>query len=146
MPNRAEPDDVDRLFALLEPVPAPDDLAERALASLAACEARRRRRMLLVALPCYAVMLLLLMLVSFALGRAIAVHGAGAVLALVLADPATVRAAPEDLLLAVAEHVPWGLVIALVLAGYALARCLQLVVNILGAPRTGQLKTGARHG
>jgi len=141
-----EPDEVDRLFALLEPIPAPADMLDRALGEAVARQARSRRRIVAVAVPGYASILLALAILSFALGRAVAGYGAGAILAVVTADPRAVVAAPADVLLAVTENLPWGLVAAVLITVVALARCTQLLTAVLAAPRSAPLKTGARHG
>jgi hypothetical protein len=144
--NLDEPDDVDRLFAKLEPIAAPMDTLERALAGLDARMARRRRRILAGATAGSAVVLLALSALSFALGRAIVGYGAGAVIGLVLADPRALTVAPADVLLAVAEQLPWGLVAAVACAGIILARCVRIVAATLTAPGEDVLRTEAQHG
>lgn len=146
MPIRDESDDVDRFFAALESLPAPANLLERALTEAAAREERRRLRILCFAIPGYAAILLALMLLSFALGRTIASYGAGAILALVVADPRAVLIAPDDLVLAVVENLPFGLVAALAVTTIVLAWCVQLAAGVLGAPRSRPMKARARHG
>lgn len=141
-----EPDEVDRLFALLEAIPAPADMLDGALAEGIARQARRRRRIVALVVTGYAALLMTLALLSFALGRAIARYGAGAILAAVTADPRAVVVAPADVLLAVTERLPWGLVAAVLITVVLLARCTQLLAAALAAPRSGALKTGARHG
>ncbi|GEM_PF-5578109 len=140
-----EPDAIDRLFALLDPIPLPSDLLDRALAEAVARQARRRRRIVAFAVPGYAAIVLALAILSFALGRAIAGYGAGAILAVVTADPRAVVAAPADVLLAVTENLPWGLVAAVLVTSVVLARCTLLLTAVLAAPPSGALKTGARH-
>ena len=146
MATREEPDDVDRLFAMLEPIAAPADAMERAQAGVIARQERQRRRVLTFAAAGSAVILLALTVLSFALGRAIASYGAGAVIGLVLADPRALTVAPDDVVLAVTEQLPWGLVAAVACAGVVLGRCVQIVAAAITAPGLDVLRTEARHG
>lgn len=146
MASRDEPDDVDRLFSMLEPIAAPTDVLERALAGAIARQEQRRRRVLTGAAAGSTVILLVLTVLSFALGRAIASYGAGAVIMLVLADPRALTIAPADVLLAVTEQLPWGLVAAVACAGIILGRCVRIVAAALTAPGVDVLTPESHHG
>ena len=146
MATHDAPDDIDRLFACLQSVAPPADLLARALAEASDRQERRRRRVLACAVPCFAGALLTLIVVSFALGRAAADHGTGAILALVVADPRAVLVAPDDLLLAVVENLPLALVAALASLVTALAWGTPVMGGVVGAPRARPSSTGARHG
>jgi hypothetical protein len=119
-------DDVDRLFARLEPIAPPDALVARAIAE---SEARQARRRLWLAIPCYCGALLVIAVVSFLLGRALVFAGAGDLLSMAVEDPATVTDAPLDYAQALAEAFSWGHLAVLVLACGALAWFARLVAG-----------------
>jgi hypothetical protein len=119
-------DDVDRLFAQLEPVTPPDALVARAIAEM---EARKARRALVFAVPFYCGVLLVIAVVSFMFGRALVFAGTGDLLSMALQDPATVTDAPVDYVEAVAEALSWGHLIVLTLACGTLAWCARLVAG-----------------
>jgi hypothetical protein len=107
-------DDVDILFARLEPVAVPVDLRARVLAG---AQARSNRRHL-IGYVLLTVSIAVAAFLSFSIGQQLRVSGA---LALVdfLTDVELLSAAPVEVLLALTELVPWHLA-ALVAAALAM--------------------------
>lgn len=133
MGDHGMPDDVDRLFLRLEAPPLPAAFLDRTVAL--AAERRRRRRELAAALAGYALLLLAVAASAFGVGRGLVAGGAADILALALAAPAAVGNAPRDFLWALAESLPWGWLLALVVVGGALARWVGPVAAVAATPR-----------
>src|SRR5690242_2065337 len=102
-------DDLDRLFARMHPVNPPRDLVARAMAEAKAREARRR---LWITIPGYLALLVAVLAISYAFGRALATTGAGDLVSLAVLDPGTFASAPADYALALVDTISWGLVAA----------------------------------
>src|SRR5436853_7022541 len=98
-----ELDDIDRLFARLEPDQGPDDMSARVIA-MVAIRARRRRR---IGVAAIAFSLLLLATISFFMGQQLGSSGALLLLEGVALGPDLVGTAPMDTALAAVELVPW---------------------------------------
>jgi hypothetical protein len=99
-------DDVDRLFARLEPIEPPADLVDRvAAATTAAGPARSTRRQLWLALDAAAIVLLAL--VSLWLGMELQETGALDLIGLMLIDAGAVREGIGALLEALLQALPW---------------------------------------
>jgi len=138
---RAEPpDDVDRLFARLAPVSPPEDLMPRILARTS--QRTRLRWGLWVALTVVVGLAatLLAAVSGYLTGQELVRSGAYELLRLALEDGELVRAAPGDYLLALAEAVPWGgllATVACVVAAYAVTRPLARATARLAASARG---------
>lgn len=117
-------DDLDRLFARLQPLDPPRDLVARAMAEAKAREARRR---LWLTIPGYVALLLAILAISYAFGRALATTGAGDLVSLAVLDPETFASAPGDFVLALVDSISWGLVAALFVVFVALGWCARSV-------------------
>ncbi len=123
-------DDIDRLFARLQPLTPPSNMVETALKE---AQERQVRRRLWLVLPGYIGLLLAVVALSFALGRTLATTGAGDLVSLAMTDPTTFASAPIDFVLAIAESVSWGLMAALLLVIVALGWCTRSVAAAGGA-------------
>src|SRR5436190_12438465 len=121
-PSTDEHDDIDRLFARLDRAPVPDDLTARVLAStVARTEATRA----VFAWPWMAAglaALALLALAGYQLGASLAANNGLELVSALAEDSGLLTTAPGDVLAALSESIPWGLVIV---AG--LSACLLIV-------------------
>jgi len=120
-------DDLDRLFARLQPLNPPRDLVARAMAEAKARDARRR---LWITIPGYLVLLAAILAISYAFGRALATTGAGDLVSLAMLDPDTFASAPADFALALIDTISWGLVAALLVVFVALGWCARSVAGV----------------
>ena len=120
-------DDVDILFARLEPAALPANLQSRVLAAAA----QRSRRRHAIGYSLLAASIILGVVLSFSIGQQLRLSGALALFEL-LADAELVAEAPGDVALAVAELVPWHLILLVVgsLALVAVAARLALSPSI----------------
>lgn len=119
-------DDLDRLFARLQAVNPPPDLVARAMAEATVREARRR---LWITIPGYVLLLVAVLAISYAFGRALATTGAGDLVSLAVLDPGAFASAPADYALALADTISWGLVAALLVVFVALGWCARSVAS-----------------
>jgi len=116
-------DDVDILFARLQPAELPGNLRPRVLSAAA----QRSRRRHVIGYSLLVASIILAVLLSFSIGQQLRLSGALALFEL-LADAELLAEAPGDVALALAELVPWHLVILVVgsLAMVAVAARLAL--------------------
>jgi hypothetical protein len=124
------PDDVDRLFARLEPASPPPDLVNHVLARTSGRERVRLGGWIVLAVSVGLLTALLAAVSGYLTGREFVQSGAYELLRLGLEDGELVTTAPGDYLLAVAEAVPWGglvATIACVAVAYAVTRPLARV-------------------
>lgn len=139
-PRHETPDDVDRLFARMDRAPVPVDLTSRVLASTVVRDQARQRALdwpWLVAAFCA---MGALALAGYLLGAQLAASDGLDLLEGVAGDLSLLASAPGDILLALAEVVPLGLV---GLAAASLALLVWAAGHIvsqsaaLGAPTNG---------
>src|SRR4051812_15766982 len=111
-PANEYPDDIDRLFARLERAPAPEDLAARVLAQTV--ERSSARAQLKLAWPWLVAglgALALLGVTGYSLGANLAASDGLDVLGALFGDFGLLLTAPGDVVAALGEVVPWGLVV-----------------------------------
>jgi hypothetical protein len=130
-------DDVDRLFARLDRMPVPDDLTARVLAStVARTEATRA----VLAWPWMAAGLAalgLLALAGYQLGASLATGDGLELVGALFDDLGLFTTAPGDVVAALGEVIPWGLV---VVAGLSAALVILAAGNVVSRAPT-QLRT-----
>ena len=126
-------DDVDRLFARLESLPAPRSLVANVLL------ATRLQRPLTIRTLIWAgaevVALVALALIAFAAGQAMVGGGALALLAAAFTNADVVFVAPADVLLAIAEAIPWIELLALAAGGVVVALLTRGLARSLSGPQ-----------
>jgi hypothetical protein len=108
-PHNTQPDDVDRLFARLERTAVPDDLTARVLASTVARAQPGSAVVwpwLLAGLGATA----LLAMAGYMLGANLAASDGLDILEALFGDFGLVTTSPGDVLAALSEVIPWGLV------------------------------------
>ena len=125
-----DPDDVDRLLARLDRAPVPDDLTARVLArTIVRAEATRA----VLAWPWLLAglgALGLLTLAGYQLGVSLARNDGLELVAALLGDAGLLTTAPGDVVAALGEVVPWGLIViaavsallVILAAGHVVAR------------------------
>jgi len=130
------PDDVDRLFARLEPIAPPTDLAPRILARTSGHARMRWWLWVTLAVGAGLIAALLAAVSGYLTGQEFVQSGAYELLRLGLEDGELVTTAPGDYLLAVGEAIPWGglvATLACVAAAYAVTRPLARAPERLSA-------------
>lgn len=140
----APPDDLDRLFARLQPLAAPTDLVPLILARTietapTAVAARERIRIALWVL--YSVTLSLVLVGAVLFGQALHATGTLDYLTFAMQDPDLARQSPGLFWAAFMEHMPW-LQLALLLG--ALVAWLVTTVALLRRRRTPRPPAGLR--
>ena len=113
-PSVDDPDDVDRLLARLDRAPVPDDLTARVLARTVARTDATRAVLAWPWLVAGLAALGLLALAGYQLGVSLARNDGLELVAALFGDVGLLTTAPGDVVAAVGEVVPWGL---LVIAG-----------------------------
>jgi hypothetical protein len=111
-PANEYPDDVDRLFARLERAPVPEDFTARVL--FQTVDRARSRAHTKLAWPWLVVglgALALLGVTGYSLGASLAASDGLDVLGALIGDFGLLLTAPGDVVAALGEVVPWGLVI-----------------------------------
>lgn len=109
LPYSEPPDDLDRLFARLERAPVPDDLTARVLASTVGRSAPQA----VLAWPWLVALvgaLAMLALAGYQLGVSLAATDGLDVVEAVFGDLGLLATAPGDVLAALGDVVPWGMV------------------------------------
>jgi hypothetical protein len=128
-------DDVDRLFARLEPAPVPDELTARVLTSTVA---RTNTTRAVLAWPWFVAGLAavgLLSIAGYELGASLATNDGLDVVAGIFDDLGLVATSPGDVLAALGEVIPWSLV---VLASVSAAMLILATGQVVSrAPRLG---------
>jgi hypothetical protein len=123
-----ELDDVDRVFARLDRAAVPDDLTARVLASTVARSNATRAVFAWPWIVAGLAALGLLSLAGYQLGVSLAATDGLELVTALLEDLGLVTTAPGDVLAALGEVIPWGLV---ALAGASAALLILAVGNIV---------------
>lgn len=108
-PNPEELDDVDRLFARLERAAVPDDLTTRVLASTVARTNATRAVLAWPWIVAGLAALGMLTIAGYQLGASLAASDGLDLVAAVFEDVGLLATAPGDVLAALGEVIPWGL-------------------------------------
>ncbi len=103
-------DDIDRLFARLDRAPVPDDLTARVLASTVARTESARSALAWPWMAAGLAALALLTLAGYQLGASLARSDGLELVAALVSDLGLLTSAPGDVVPALGEVVPWGLV------------------------------------
>lgn len=130
------PDDVDRLFARLEPVAPPSEAVLRVLARTSHRERARWGLWVALSVGVGLLVALLAAVSGYLTGQELVRSGAYDLLQIAVENGEFVAAAPGDYLLALAEAVPWSGLLATtacVLAAYAVTRPLARAPELLAA-------------
>jgi hypothetical protein len=139
LPYTADNDDVDRLFARLERAPVPDDLTAKVLASTVG-QPTTRPVLAWSWLVALLGALAMLTLAGYQLGQSMAATDGLDVVEAVLGDAGLVATAPGDVLAALGDVVPWGIValagISAALLIWAAGHVIAYVPRSLGVRRT----------
>ena len=137
-PHRPEElDDVDRLFARLERAAVPDDLTARVLASTVARTGATRAALAWPWIVAGLAALAMLTIAGYQLGASLAASDGLDLVAAVFEDISLLATAPGDVLAALGEVIPWGLV---AVAGLGAALLVVAVGNVISHP-TAALRT-----
>jgi hypothetical protein len=123
-----EPDDVDRLFARLDRAAVPEELTARVLASTVARADAERAVFAWPWLVAGLAALALLSVAGYQLGVSLATSDGVELVGALLFDLGLVASAPGDVLAAVGEVMPWGLV---ALAGVSAALLILATGNVV---------------
>lgn len=128
-------DDVDRLFARLEPVEPAPDLRWRIVARIEQLERRRLRLFALAGAVVELAALVLLAFLAFGLGYELSASGGADFLGVMLENSELVLEAPGETLGAFGEFVPWEHVAAVALLLVAVVVGTALLTTRLLGPR-----------
>jgi hypothetical protein len=126
-----QPDDVDRLFARLERAAVPDDLTARVLASTVGLGGVPHAMLAWPWIVVGLVAVCLLTIAGYELGASLAANDGLDVVAGVFADLGLLATSPGDVVAALAEVVPWSLV---VMAGVSAAVLILAAGNAVSRP------------
>ena len=122
-------DDIDRLFARLDRVPAPEDLTARVLASTVARTEATRAVLAWPWMLAGLAALGLLTLTGYQLGASLAMSDGLELVAALVEDFGLLTTAPGEVMAALGEVIPWTLVVLAGLSGGLLILAAGIIVS-----------------